>query len=169
MKTVRFPAPSKEYDVVIGNGAVSVLGFEVKKLCPGAVKALIVSETNVAPLYLDRVRQELVKAGIEAVDHVFEAGERSKGIEAVAGEFPQVIKEVRGRGMMIGMDLTKEGAGGMLMALMIDHHIIVAYTLNNPKVIRIEPPLIMPKPVVDHVLEVLRDCIRQVADAIDDL
>jgi putrescine aminotransferase len=92
-----------------------------------------------------------------------------KGIEAIAKDFPQVIKEVRGRGMMIGMDLTKEGAGGMLMALMIDQHIIVAYTLNNPKVIRIEPPLTMPKSVVDHVLEVLRNCIKQVAEAINDL
>jgi len=27
----------------------------------------------------------------------------------------------------------------------------------------------MPKSVVDHVLEVLRDCIKQVADAINDL
>ena len=71
--------------------------------------------------------------------------------------------------MMIGMDLTKEGAGGMLMALMIDRHIIVAYTLNNPKVIRIEPPLNMPIPVVDHVLEVLLSCIKQVAEAINDL
>ena len=92
-----------------------------------------------------------------------------KGIEAIAKDFPQVIKEVRGRGMMIGMDLTKEGAGGMLMALMIDQHIVVAYTLNNPKVIRIEPPLTMPKSVVDHVLEVLRNCIKQVAEAINDL
>ena len=92
MKTVRFPAASKEYDVVIGNGAVSLLGPEVKKLCPGAVKALIVSETNVAPLYLERVRQELVKAGIETVDHVFEAGERSKGIEAVAAMWNQMAE-----------------------------------------------------------------------------
>ena len=84
MRTVRFPAPSKEYDVIIGNGAVSVLGTEVKKLCPGALKALIVSETNVAPLYLGRVREELFKAGIEVSDYVFEAGEKSKGIEAVA-------------------------------------------------------------------------------------
>lgn len=84
MRTVRFPAASKEYDVIIGSGAVSVLGSEVKKLCPGAMKALIVSETNVAPLYLEKVREEIVKAGIEAVDYVFEAGERSKGIEAVA-------------------------------------------------------------------------------------
>jgi 3-dehydroquinate synthase len=43
-----------------------------------------VSETNVAPLYLEKVRSELVKAGIETADYVFEAGERSKGIEAVA-------------------------------------------------------------------------------------
>ncbi|MBQ8919204.1 MAG: aspartate aminotransferase family protein [Acidaminococcaceae bacterium] len=92
-----------------------------------------------------------------------------RGIEEIAREFPQVIKEVRGRGMMIGMDLVKEGAGGMLMALMIDQHVIVAYTLNNPKVIRIEPPLTMPKQVVDHVLEVLRSSIKQVAAAIEDL
>ena len=84
MRTVRFPAPSREYDVIIGNGASSVIGTEVKKLCPGAVKVLIVSETNVAPLYLEKIRGELVNAGIEAVDFVFEAGEKSKGIEAVA-------------------------------------------------------------------------------------
>lgn len=84
MRTVRFPAASKEYDVIIGKGAVSVLGAEIKKLCPGAVKALIVSETNVAPLYLEKVREEICKAGIETVDYVFEAGERSKGIETVA-------------------------------------------------------------------------------------
>ena len=84
MRTVRFPAASKEYDVVIGNGAVSVLGTEAKKLCPGALKALIVSETNVAPLYLDRVKNELEGAGIEVTDYVFEAGEKSKGIETIA-------------------------------------------------------------------------------------
>ena len=91
------------------------------------------------------------------------------GLEAIQKEFPQVIREVRGRGMMMGIDLTKEGAGGMLMALMIDKSIIVAYTLNNPKVIRIEPPLIMPKEVVDYVLEQFRDAVKQTAEAIEDL
>lgn len=92
-----------------------------------------------------------------------------KGLEEIAKDYPSVIREVRGRGMMLGLDLTKEGAGGMLMALMITNHIIVAYTLNNPKVIRIEPPLTMPVSVVDHVLEVLRDCVKQVAEVIEDL
>lgn len=91
------------------------------------------------------------------------------GLEKIMQEYPEVIAQVRGRGMMIGIELTKEGAGGMLMSLMIDKKIIVAYTLNNPKVIRIEPPLIMPVEVVDHVLEEFREAVRMTADAIEDL
>lgn len=91
------------------------------------------------------------------------------GLESIAAEFPSVICEVRGRGMMIGIELTKEGAGGMLMSLMIDKSIIVAYTLNNPKVIRMEPPLIMPKEVVDYVLEQFRDAVATTASVIEDL
>ena len=99
-----------------------------------------------------------------------EAGAYLKaGLEKIAAEFPSVITEVRGRGMMIGIELTKEGAGGMLMSLMIMKNIIVAYTLNNPKVIRMEPPLIMPKEVIDHVLEAFRDAVAQTADVIEDL
>ena len=91
------------------------------------------------------------------------------GLESIAAEFPSVISEVRGRGMMIGIELTKEGAGGMLMSLMIDKSIIVAYTLNNPKVIRMEPPLIMPKEVIDYVLEQFRDAVATTASVIEDL
>jgi putrescine aminotransferase len=91
------------------------------------------------------------------------------GLEKIAAEFPNVIREVRGRGMMMGLELTKEGAGGMLMALMIAQHVLVAYTLNNPKVIRIEPPLIMPVPVIDQVLSVLHNAVKQVDDVVDDL
>ncbi len=91
------------------------------------------------------------------------------GLEKIMQEYPEVITQVRGRGMMIGIELTKEGAGGMLMSLMIDKKIIVAYTLNNPKVIRIEPPLIMPVEVVDHVLEEFRAAVKMTADAIEDL
>lgn len=91
------------------------------------------------------------------------------GLEKIMQEYPEVITQVRGRGMMIGVELSKEGAGGMLMSLMIEKKIIVAYTLNNPKVIRIEPPLIMPADVVDHVLEEFRYAVKTTAAAIEDL
>ncbi len=91
------------------------------------------------------------------------------GLEQIQKEFPEVIAEVRGKGRMLGVELTREGAGGMLMSLMIDKSIIVAYTLNNPKVIRIEPPLIMPKEVVDYVLENFRSAVAMTASVIEDL
>lgn len=92
-----------------------------------------------------------------------------KGLEAIQKDYPSVIKEVRGRGMMIGIELTKEGAGGMLMSLMIDKCVIIAYTLNNPKVIRIEPPLIMPTDIIDQVLMIFREAVRSTAEVIEDL
>lgn len=92
-----------------------------------------------------------------------------KGLEAIQKDYPSVIKAVRGRGMMIGIELTKEGAGGMLMSLMIDKCVIIAYTLNNPKVIRIEPPLIMPTDVIDQVLTIFREAVRSTAEVIEDL
>lgn len=91
------------------------------------------------------------------------------GLQKIANEFPNVIKEVRGKGMMVGIELTKEGAGGMLMSLMIDKNVIVAYTLNNPRVIRMEPPLITPKEVVDDVLAKFHDSVELTASVIEDL
>ena len=92
-----------------------------------------------------------------------------KGLEEIQKDYPLVIKEVRGRGMMIGIELTKEGAGGMLMSLMIDSNILIAYTLNNPKVIRMEPPLIMPIEVIDQVLIAFRNAIQQTNAVIEEL
>lgn len=92
-----------------------------------------------------------------------------KGLEEIQKDYPLVIKEVRGRGMMIGIELTKEGAGGMLMSLMIDSNILIAYTLNNPKVIRMEPSLIMPIEVIDQVLEAFRKAIQQTNAVIEEL
>lgn len=118
-------------------------------------------------------------AGLAAIDVIKEEGLLQKaesagnylktGLLKIAAEFPEVIKEVRGRGMMLGIELTREGAGGMLMSLMIIKHVIVAYTLNNPKVIRMEPPLIMDKAIIDRVLEAFYDAVKITADAIEDL
>ncbi|MBR4430826.1 MAG: 3-dehydroquinate synthase [Clostridiales bacterium] len=85
MRTVHVNAASKSYDVLIGRNAVTALGEEAKKVCPGALKAMVVSETNVAALYLDQVKAQLEGAGFEVTDYVFEAGEQSKNINEIAG------------------------------------------------------------------------------------
>jgi putrescine aminotransferase len=87
----------------------------------------------------------------------------------------ELIKEVRGRGLMIGIEfnhvqsgmldkishgvlskLAKEYLGSMVAGtLQNDYGIITAYTLNNPNVIRLEPPLIVTYEEIDRVLVAL--------------
>ncbi len=90
-------------------------------------------------------------------------------LRALAASYPQVIREVRGRGLMIGLELTKEGIGGLLMSELINRGVLVAYTLNNPKVIRIEPPLAISREHVDYVLDALKQAVAAAQDMIEDL
>ena len=76
MKTITVTA-SKTYDIHIGSGLLDTIGSEVQKL--GKVNTVsIVSESNVYPLYGDRVKNNLEAAGFSTVSYVFPAGEASK-------------------------------------------------------------------------------------------
>ena len=85
-----------------------------------------------------------------------------------------VIKEVRGRGLLIGIEfkeregladrltggklseLAREYYGAMVAgSLLNDEQVITVFTLNNPNVIRLEPPLIVTKEQIDQVLAAL--------------
>lgn len=89
-------------------------------------------------------------------------------LQELAQAFPAVIREVRGRGLMIGIEMSKEGIGGFLMSELIDHGVLAAYTLNNPKVIRIEPPLIISREQIDKVVAVLAQAVEKANDMIED-
>ncbi|HWR42431.1 acetylornithine/succinylornithine family transaminase [Sporomusa sp.] len=83
--------------------------------------------------------------------------------------YPEVIREVRGKGLMIGIELTKEGIGGLILSEMIDKGVLIAYTLNNPKVIRIEPPLIIEQQQIDYVVNALAGALGKAQDMLEDL
>ncbi|MBP2633903.1 MAG: Acetylornithine/succinyldiaminopimelate aminotransferase [Firmicutes bacterium] len=100
---------------------------------------------------------------------VFEKGNYfiEKLIE-LKNQYPKVIKDVRGRGLIIGIEMTNESLGGFLMAECIKKHIIIAYTLNNPKVIRLEPPFIITYEIIDYIIEILTCIVERADDLVDD-
>ncbi len=86
------------------------------------------------------------------------------------------LQEVRGRGLMIGLEFTQPKQDGLLNKLtrgtvgkladeylgamiagelLNKHQIITAYTLNNPNVIRLEPPLTVSYEQLDKLLAAL--------------
>lgn len=66
-----------EYEVICSAGSISHLG-EYIKMARGVSKAMLVTDSNVAKLYLDVAEESLKDSGFEVSSFVFDAGEQSK-------------------------------------------------------------------------------------------
>lgn len=83
-------------------------------------------------------------------------------LRVLRGEFPEIVREVRGLGLLIGMELFDEDAASLLAMEMAQRRVLVVYTLNNPRVIRLEPPLTITYEEIDTVLSALHDSLAGV-------
>lgn len=95
--------PGEEpYDVRIGANVLEGLGGHLKRLegLARAPRLLVVSDSNVAPLYLSAAKESLRAAGFRTSEIVVPAGEASKSL-AVAGEMWEA---------MAGLSLTRDCA-----------------------------------------------------------
>lgn len=70
------------YDILIEKGIIKDCGEYIKGVTKGK-KIAVISDTNVAPLYLDTVKNSLEKADFAVYDSIFPAGESSKTTETV--------------------------------------------------------------------------------------
>lgn len=70
------------YEVHIGTALLKNTG-ELAAACIKPCKAVIISDSNVAPLYLETVTQSLASAGYTVLPYSFPAGEASKNIHTL--------------------------------------------------------------------------------------
>lgn len=73
---------SKVYDILIDSGLLNCCGDYIKNVVDPC-KAMIVTDSNVAPLYLERVKTSLENSGFNVSSFVFPAGEMSKTFDTV--------------------------------------------------------------------------------------
>ncbi len=74
---------SGSYQVRIEGGCLDDVGEATRGALPGVGRVLVLSDTNVWPLYGARVLESLRGAGIEADESIMSAGEESKRLETV--------------------------------------------------------------------------------------
>jgi len=74
---------------------------------------------------------------------------------------PDIISEVRGRGLFIGVQFTDSDIAGLVIAGLAQRRVIAAYTLNNPCVIRIEPALTIAEDQLARGLDALAESVEQ--------
>ncbi|MDE6723369.1 MAG: 3-dehydroquinate synthase [Eubacterium sp.] len=67
----------KTYEILIEKGIMQACGSYIRKVS-NAKKVCVITDSNVAPLYLDRVVTSLEKEGYEVCSFTFKAGESSK-------------------------------------------------------------------------------------------
>jgi len=82
------------------------------------------------------------------------------GARAIGADYPGVVREARGLGLLAGVELRHEGYAGTIVPEMLRHGVTTAWTLNRQRVIRLEPPLIVTAAEVDRALTALRAGVR---------
>jgi len=82
-------------------------------------------------------------------------------LEKLAAQYPDLIKEVRGLGLLLGLESVKEEYAGSIISEMSHRNIIAVYTLNQPKVIRFEPALAIAREDIDLCLKALAESLAK--------
>ena len=80
MTKLNVPLPGRAYDILIEKGLLDRAGQMCRAVLPRASRLVVVTDTNVAPLYAARLKASLEAAGFTVHVTVIPAGETSKSI-----------------------------------------------------------------------------------------
>ncbi|TFG14926.1 MAG: aspartate aminotransferase family protein [Promethearchaeota archaeon] len=116
----------------------------------GCVVALKMLEIQSDPKFLDHVK---------AMGKVFETG-----LQEIAKNYPQIIKEVRGRGLMWGVEFYKEEHSLLAMISIIKEGVLLNYCGNKKDTLIIMPPLVVQKNELDEILIKIQNGVKKVKE-----
>ena len=91
MKTLTVALPGREYDILIERGLLDRAGELCKTVLPRAERLFVVSDTNVGPLYGNRLKSSMESAGFQFALSVVPAGESSKSARTLAALWEQMM------------------------------------------------------------------------------
>ena len=95
------------------------------------------------------------------VEHAAAMGERLfAGLHAIAAARPEVITEVRGRGLMAGIQYAEDSLGPRMSYHLARHGVLAIYSGNQPSVMRLMPALVIEEEEVDFLLASLDRAIE---------
>ncbi|MFK0288913.1 aspartate aminotransferase family protein [Streptomyces sp. NPDC090442] len=120
-----------------------------------------------APLAMAAARGAL--AAIQEDDLVTRARELGDELlpelrRIAVGHFGDVVREVRGRGLMLGIEFAEPGPAGDLLIELIANGVIANHSLNSHFVLRLTPPAVLVRSDLDFLYEGFdRACRAQAA------
>ena len=110
-----------------------------------------------ANVVLDAVANDHFLAGVRDVGTHFK-----QALTDLQSKYPAHIVEVRGAGLILGMEMQRNEDAAAIARRMLEQGVIINCTAGN--VLRFIPPLIFTKNEVDELIRVLNHCILDICD-----
>ena len=88
---------------------------------------------------------------------------RALAADAVLAHCPHLVTEVRGEGLLIGIDFVSPDAATEFLIGMLDSRVIPSYSLNSANVLRLTPPAILTAADLDWLGRALISAARHVS------
>ena len=93
MTTLSVHTRSRAYDIFVGDGLLRQAGPLCREVNPRGARALIVTDSNVYPLYAGQVARSLESAGYAVSVFAFPAGEEQKRLDTIARIYAKLAEE----------------------------------------------------------------------------
>jgi putrescine aminotransferase len=90
---------------------------------------------------------------------------RALAADAVTAHCPHLVTEVRGEGLLIGIDFVSPDAAAEFLIGLLEEHVIPSYSLNSAKVLRLTPPAILGASDIGWLGRALASAAKHVARA----
>ena len=84
-------------------------------------------------------------------------------LRALKDKYPQVLAGAGGKGLLIGMEFPVQEIGWQVASGLFKRGVLVAGTYSNARIIRLEPALNVPMPLLEEVVNRIEDTFREVA------
>ena len=105
------------------------------------------------------------------VERAARAGDKlMKALFQTRDKFPDLVKEIRGRGLMIGVEFPEEDITSLVLAGLAQRDVLVVpYTFNNPTVTRFEPPLNISDEQIEWAARAFDEAVTATAELLAEL
>lgn len=84
-------------------------------------------------------------------------------LKEIQSRYPEILVEVRGIGLLIGLEFASDTDGYALAKHLFSKKILVSGTINNATVIRLEPPAVVSYEQLDYVLGCIEEGLSQLS------
>lgn len=88
------------------------------------------------------------------------------GLKSVQRQYPDMIKDVRGKGLLAGMQFAEDDIALLVIAACGRRDLLLAYSMNNPNVIRMEPPLVIEESELARAMEIIGESVAETAEMV---